>query len=80
MQLLSGAAQLRQAQQLGRDRLTDQAAERAWQQARRLLDAATLEHCTRQGRDLSAEGMRTLALRWLVTADNTAPVAPAVGP
>ena len=77
VQLLSGAAQMRQAQQLGRDRLTDHAAARAWQQVRTMLDAATLERCAGQGRELSAEALRTLALRWLITADNPAPGASA---
>ena len=76
VQLLSGAAQMRQAQQLGRDRLTDHAAARAWQQARPALDAATLERCARQGRELSAEALRTLALRWLTTGEGTAPGSP----
>ena len=73
VQLLSGAAQMRQAQQLGRDRLTDQAASRAWQRVQPMLDAATLDHCARQGRALSPDALRTLALRWLATADGAAP-------
>lgn len=67
---------MRQARQLGRDRLTDQAASRAWQQVQTMLDAATLDHCARQGRALSPDALRTLALRWLITADHPAPGAP----
>jgi len=74
--LLAGAAQVRQAQQLGRDRLTDRAADRAWQRVGDVLDAATLERCSRQGRGLSAEELRALALRWLTTAPGASPGMP----
>ena len=74
--LLAGAAQVRQTQQLGRDRLTDRAADRAWQRVRETLDAATLERCSRQGRALSAEELRVLALRWLTTAPGALPGLP----
>lgn len=67
--LLAGAEQMRQSQQLGRDRLTDEASRRAWQQARALLDAASLDRCVAQGRELSPEALRMLALRWLVSVD-----------
>ncbi len=69
--LLAVAAQVRQTQQLGRDRLTDRAAQRAWQLVRTSLDAATLARSTHQGRQLSAEALRALALRWLVTVAAT---------
>ncbi len=74
--LLAGAAQVRQTQQLGRDRLTDRAADRAWQRVRETLDAATLERCSRQGCGLSAEELRVLALRWLTTAPGALPGMP----
>ena len=78
-QLLSGAAGMRQAQQLGRDRLTDQASRRAWLQVRPLLDADTLDRCSRQGSELSPEALRMLALRWLTRPDVGGPVAALAG-
>lgn len=73
--LLSGAEQLRQNQQLGRDRLIEQAACRAWLKVQGVADADTLQRCLRHGRQLSAESLRGLALRWLARSGIEAPAA-----